>query len=134
MVARSSGRAALQSMQHRPGGLAFAQVAGHRLAEHFFGGGQVEHVVDNLERHAEIAAIVGELLLVGFGSLRQNSAQLHAHGKQARRLAIDQFEMLVDGDGLAEALDLQQFALDHRLRQLDERVEDLEVTFLRRRS
>ena len=38
--------------------------------------------------------------------------------------------MLVHGDGFAEALDLQQFAFDHRLREVDERVEDLEIALL----
>ena len=40
--------------------------------------------------------------------------------------------MLIDGDDLAQSLDLQQLALDHGLRQLDQGVEHLEITLLDR--
>ncbi len=38
--------------------------------------------------------------------------------------------MLVDRNGLAQALDLEQLAFDHRLREFDEGVEDSEVALL----
>ncbi len=132
MVRALGCSAMLQRVQHRPGRLALAQIAGHRLAQHFFGGGQVEHIIDNLKRHTEISAVVGQLLLIGLARLGQDSAQLHAYGEQARRLAEDQLEVLFDGDDLSQPLDLQQFALDHGLGQIDQRVEHLEVSFLDR--
>ena len=47
---------------------------------------------------------------------------------------MDQFEMLIDGDGLTQPLDLQQFALNHGLREIDQGIEDLEIALLQRRS
>jgi hypothetical protein len=66
------------------------------------------------------------------GGAAENAADSHAHREQARRLAIDQIEMLLQRDQLAEALHLQQFAFDHLLRQFDEHVEDAEIALLHR--
>ena len=49
--------AALESVDDGKGGFAFAEVAGYRLAEDIFGGGEVEDVVDDLEGQAEVAAV-----------------------------------------------------------------------------
>ena len=122
--------AVLQRVQHRHGGFAFAQVAGDRLAQNFFRRGQVEHVVDDLERHAEVASVFGKPLLIGFAGVRQNAAHLHADRKQAGRLAVNELEMFFQRDGFAEPLDLQQFAFDHGLGQIDERVEDVKIALL----
>src|SRR5208337_2994038 len=101
-------------------------------AQRFFRGGEVEHVINNLESHAEIAAIFGKPPLIGVAGAGENSAHLHADGKQARGLAIDELEVLVHRDGLAETVDLEQFALDHFLGEVDEGVEDVEVALLHR--
>ncbi len=87
--------AVLQRVQHGHRGFAFAQIAGDRLAQHLFRGGEVEHVVNNLKCHAEVAAVVGQPLLVGFAGAGENSAQLHADGKQAGGLAVDELEVFV---------------------------------------
>ena len=47
-------------------------------------------------------------------------------------LRIDQVEVLIERDELAELFDLQQFAFDHLLGQFDQRVEDAEVALLHR--
>ena len=62
----------------------------------------------------------------------QDRAQPHADRKQAGRLAEDQIEVLVQRDQLAELFHLQQFALDHLLRQFDQRVENAEIALLHR--
>ena len=45
---------------------------------------------------------------------------------------IDQIKIFVKLDQLAQFLHLQQFALDHLLRQFDERVENAEIALLHR--
>ncbi len=122
--------AALQRMQHGHRRFAFAQIAGDGLAQHFFRGRQVEHVIDDLEGHAEIASVLGQAMLIGVAGAGKNSAQLHADREQERRLAMNQFEMLVERDGFAQPFDLQQLAFDHRLRQVDQGIEHLEISFL----
>ncbi len=59
MVARSAGRAMFQRVQYRHGGFAFAQIAGDGLAQHLFGGREVEHVIDDLKGHAQVATVLG---------------------------------------------------------------------------
>src|SRR3954465_4282216 len=65
-----------------------------------------------------------------FASFRQHGAHAHTRRKEARGLAIDQVEVLVERDALSELFYLQQFALDHLLRQLDQHVENAEVALL----
>src|SRR5208283_1362465 len=74
-----------------------------------------------------VAAIVRKPLLFAWAGAAENSAQLHAHGKEAGRLAIDELEVLVHRDGFAEALDLQQLAFHHGLGELDEGVKNLKI-------
>ena len=50
--------AALEGVDDGEGGLAFAQVARDRFAENLFGRRQVEHIVDDLERQAEVASVL----------------------------------------------------------------------------
>ena len=54
--------AALEGVDDGEGGLAFAEVAGYRFAEDVFGGGEVEHVVDDLEGEAGFLAEGAEAL------------------------------------------------------------------------
>src|SRR3974390_362989 len=60
----------------------------------------------------------------------KDSAQPHADGKQTGGLAVNQLKVFVDGDGLTEAFNLQQFAFDHGLGQLNQGVEDVEIALL----
>ena len=129
--------AAFERMDDRERGLAFAEVAGHGLAEDVFGGGEVEHVVDDLEGEAEIAAVFAELRLdlVGIAEAvrrRDRRAELHRHLEETGRLAEDEVEVLFFVDQVAELLHLQQLALDHLLRERDEQFEDAEVALLQR--
>src|SRR5271166_5345057 len=119
-------------MQHRHCRFALAQVAGHGLAQNFFRSGEVQHVVNDLESHAEVAAVFREAMLVGVTGAGKNSAQLHADRKQAGGLAIDELEVLVHRNGFAQTLDLLQLTFDHFLREINKRVEDVKIAFLYR--
>ena len=55
--------AALEGVDDGEGGFAFAEVAGYRLAEDVFGGGQVEDIIDDLEGEAEVATVFAKLRL-----------------------------------------------------------------------
>ena len=69
--------------------------------------------------------------LLGRGAA-ENRSQAHANREQASGLAEDQIEVLVQRDQLAQLFHLQQFALDHLLREFDQRVENAEIALLHR--
>ena len=129
-LAALGGGATLERMNDGHGGFAFAQIAGHWLAQDAFGGGEVEDIVDNLEGHAEIASVLAEALFLGCGGAAENAASPHADGEQAGGFAIDQVEILVQRDWPTELLHLEQFALDHLLGEFGEHVEDAEIALL----
>src|SRR4051812_44262514 len=66
--------AALQRVDHRHGGFALAQVAGHRFAKDLFRSGEVKNVINDLKSHAEVAAVGLERALLFFVSVTQYSA------------------------------------------------------------
>ena len=51
-------RAAFQRVDHRHGDFAFAQIAGHWLAQNIFRGSEIENVIHDLECHSQIAAVL----------------------------------------------------------------------------
>ena len=122
----------IEGVNHGKRCLAFAQVAGHRLAQHFFARRQIQHIVDNLEREPHRTAIRSQARFFGFAGAGQHSAQPHGHGKQTRRLAEDQIVILGLGDSLAQLLNLQQLALDHLLGQSDQQLQHAEVLLFKR--
>ena len=125
-------RAALQRVHNGHGYLAFTQVAGHRLAQNFFRGGEVQHVIHDLEGHAQAASVVAHALFFLFGGPGQDRTHAHAHGEQAGGLPVDQIEVLVERDTFSQLFNLQELAFDHLLGQVNEHVQDAEVTFLHR--
>jgi hypothetical protein len=54
-------------------------------------------------------------------------AELHGDAEEARGLAVDEVEILLFVDEVAELLHLEQLAFDHLLGKRDEQVEDAEV-------
>src|SRR5579859_3000261 len=120
----------LQGMDDRHGHLPLAQVAGYGLAENFFGGGEVQDIIHDLEGHAQAASEFPDALLLFFGCPRQDRAHSHARGKQAGGLAVDKIEVLVQGDAFAQLFNLEQLAFHHLLGEVDENVEDAEVALL----
>src|SRR6266851_3078190 len=119
--------AMLQRMNRSHRNLAFSQIAGHRLSQDLFRGGEVKHVIHNLECHAKIASIAPDLVFLLGSCAAEYGHQPHADRKQAGGLAIDQVKVLVERDELAEFLHLQEFAFNHLLREFDQRVENTKV-------
>ncbi len=122
----------LEGVDHRHSHFAFAQVAGHGFPQDFFRSRQVENIVHNLKRHAQIATVFCDLLFLLRGCAAEDRAHAHAHGKQTGGFPENEIEMLVERNQLAQLLHLQQFTLDHLLGEVDERVENAEVAFLHR--
>src|SRR6185437_3867430 len=130
--------APFQRMDDGKRGLALAEVGGRGLAKPVFIGSQVQDVVDDLKREAEVASIFAQGLFKGSlveVSIRggQHGTELHRHLEEAGRLAIDEVEVLFLVDEVAELLHLQQLALDHLLRERDEQIKDPEVALRKRR-
>ena len=119
--------AAAQEKDDRQGDFAFAQVAADRLAERGGVGGVVEQVVDQLERDAEVEAVVAQRVGLLRRDVAEHPADLRAPAEQEGGLAPDDLEMLVLGDvdvaGLGELIKL---ALDHPQRDVAEHPDDLE--------
>src|SRR5579864_1407030 len=117
-------------MDHRHRRLALAQIAGDGLTQHVFGRGQIEHIIDNLKRHAQVVSVAAQSRFLLGGSAAQNCSQSHTYRKQASSLAEDEIEVLVERDEVAQLFHLQQFALDHLLCEFDQGVENAEVSLL----
>ena len=121
--------AALEGVNDGQGGFAFAEVAGDGFAEDFFGGGEVEDVVDDLEGEAEVAAVFAELRFDLFACFGDGGPKLHGDLEEAGGLAEDEVEVLFFVDEVAELFDLEELAFDHLLGERDEEFEDAEVAF-----
>src|SRR6478752_8557450 len=101
-------------MYERQRDLALAQIAADRLADRLGVASEVEQIVDELERHSEIEAILAQRLLLLRGRLAQHAADLRTAAEQIRRLAAHDVEMLFLGDvGVAVLGELIELALDH---------------------
>ena len=128
MIARADPFALLQQVDQRQRHLALragrcrsACPAGLGVAR------EVEQVVDELERDAEVEAVLAQRLLLLARHLAQHAADLRAPAEQIRRLAADDVEMLVFGDvGVAVLRELIQLAFDHPQRHVAQQPDDLE--------
>ena len=104
-------RVGLAGQQHRQRELALGQVVAHRLAGGRLVDVAVEHVVGDLERAPERAAVALERGVVGRAD---GAAHARAPGDQRRGLAVDDAEVVVDGGvGVAGAFQLRDLALGH---------------------
>ena len=83
-----------QGPDDRQGVDALDEVVAGRLAELRLGGGQVEHVVDDLEGHAEGVAEAGQRLDLGPVEAGHERADAARGGEQRRRLAADRLQVL----------------------------------------
>ena len=95
------GAARGQRPDDRQGVDALDQVVAGRLAELRLRGGQVEHVVDDLEDHAEGVAEAGQRLDVGPVEPAHERADAGRGREQRRRLAADRLQVLGLGPGRA---------------------------------
>ena len=88
--ARSSSPAGPgQRAQHRQVVDALGHVVAGRLAQLLVGGDHVEHVVDDLERHAVVQAEVGERVDLVAGQVGDDAADAAGGRVERRRLALD---------------------------------------------
>src|SRR5580700_8630708 len=112
--------------------LAFFQIAQYRLAELLRRSSEIEQIIDQLKRQARIAAIFGKRQFVGAFKPTQNRPKPRTPAEQARRLVRSELQGVflgyIDAPNLRE---LQEFAFDHFLREVDQHVEDAEVAFLK---
>src|SRR6185503_3114373 len=107
--------------------LPFAQIARNRLADRFGVAGKVEQIVDELERDAEIEAVLAKRVFLLFGDLAEHAADLRAAAEEKRGLAPHDLEMLVLGDvGVAVLRQLIQLAFNHAERVVAQEADDLE--------
>ena len=125
--------AVFHRVDERERDLAFLEVAEDGLAELFAGGGKVKQVVHQLEGETGIPAIIGEGFFVFFVETTENAAEAGAPAKETGGLIGRKLEGVVLRDiNAADLFELEEFAFDHFLGEIDEDVEDMEVTFLQR--
>ena len=82
-----------QRQYHRQRDLAVAEIVADALAELRLQRRIVEHVVDELEGDAEIAAEGFEGLLLGLRAAGDDGADAARRGEELRRLGVDHFEI-----------------------------------------
>ncbi len=122
------GGGAFQGVDQGEGHLAFAEVAADGLAEGLLASGEIEHIVNQLEGHAEIPGVVAEAFLRRGVAVGGEDTEAGADGEEARGLAVNQLHAVGLGDiDAADALKLQELAFHHDLGETDQQVEDQEV-------
>ena len=80
-------------MNDGKGQLAFAQVATDGFPERDFFAGEVEQVVDDLERHADVEPILPQRFLLLASDRAEHAADACASRKEIRRLALNDLEV-----------------------------------------
>ena len=126
----AGGRIARQQPDEREGDLALAQVAAHGLSERLGVAGEVEQVVHQLKRDAEVEPVLAQRLPLVRCRRAQAAANLGASGKQVRRLAPDDVEVLVLGDvDVAVLGELVQLAFNHPQRDVAQQPNQVERVF-----
>ena len=70
----------------------------NRLADGLRVAREVEQIVHELERDAEVEAVLAKRLLLLAGDLAEHAADLRAAAEEIRRLPADDVEVLVLGD------------------------------------
>ena len=121
--------AAGEQMDDRQRHLALAQISADGLAECIFFAREIEQVVDELERHADVQAVVPErVLLLRVRPRPQHAPDTRAACKEKCGLAADDLEVLVLGEIDDPVLrQLIQLALDHAQRHLAEQANEVEA-------
>ena len=116
-------------MDHWQRHLAFAQVPAHRLAEGVFVTREIEQVIDDLERHADVDPVVPQrVLLLARRRRAEHAADLGRPGKQEGGLTADDVEVLffaeIDDAVLGQLVDL---AFDDAQGDVAEQPDDVEA-------
>ena len=113
------------------GDFAFFQIAENGLAELFAGSGEIQKIINQLKRQAGIAAVISKRGFVFFVEAAENAAEAGAAAEEAGGFVSGQFQGVVFGNvDAANFFELEEFAFDHFLREIDQDVEDVEISFL----
>src|SRR5262245_59323507 len=106
---------------------ALAQVAANRLAQRRLVRHVVQHVVHDLEREAQVEAVLAERRALFGRAVAEQAADLGAAGEEVRGLAADDLEVLFLGNlRVARLRELIELAFDLPERGVAERPYDLE--------
>src|SRR6185312_9182793 len=123
-----------ECIDKRQRNLALAQVAANRLAQGLLERRKVQHVVDELESHDEIPGEIPEAFFELRLRAARHRAEFGAGGKQAGRLAVHQLHAIGFRDAdLADAVELDEFAFHHELREADQKIQNMEIALPQRR-
>ena len=102
----------LHQINQRQGWFAFGQIVAHVFADFFDIAGIIQHIINNLESGADVAAVVFQrVFLLGRGA-GQNRAHLCGGFKQFGGFVLDHLHIFGFGDvGVADIHQLQHFTL-----------------------
>ena len=113
--------------------LALAEIAADGFAEDLFVRRVIEHIVDDLERDAEVEAVFAQGDLLFRGTFTEHAADFSATGEEIGRLATDDLQMFLLGDGrIAHLGELVQLAFDHPERDFTQQTHDLKCVLRER--
>ena len=122
--------AVFHGVDQRQSDFTFFEVAKDGFAELFAGSGEVEEVVDELKGKTCVAAVVVERLFVLFVETTEDAAESGASAEEARGLVGGQLHGIVFGNIHAADLgELDKFAFNHFLGEIDQNVQHAEITF-----
>src|SRR5579863_7481692 len=125
--------AVLHRVDQRQSDFAFLQIAENGFAQLLCGGGEIKKVVDALERETSVAAVCGKREFIGIFVPAKNGAEARATAEEACGLVGRELERVFIRDVHAADLgELQQFAFDHFLREVDQDIEDSEIALFER--
>jgi hypothetical protein len=86
-----------------------------------------------LKCQSRVSPVIRERLLLRLAETAENAAEPNAAAKQASRLACSQIQNVLFAQiHASEARKLQQFPVDHILCEVDQNIQDSEITFLER--
>jgi len=124
-------RAGAQRIDQRQRRLALGEVVAEALADRRRVARIIQHVVDQLERGADVPAVIGQLVLQGPGRAAEHAAEPRGGLEQLRRLAANHLEIarLVDL-GVVAPHQLQHLASGDGVGGLGEHLHDAHVVDL----
>src|ERR1700722_13495826 len=120
-------------VDQRQSDFAFLQIAENGFAQLLCGGGEIEKIVNQLKRQPSIAAVFGEREFVCIIGGTENGAEARAAAEETRGLVGRKLQRVFFGNiHAADFRELQKFAFDHFLGQVDQDIEDAEISLFER--
>ena len=124
--------AIFHGVNQRQSDFALFQIAEDGLAELFTGSGEVQKIIHQLKGQTCVAAVFGEGFFVDVPEATQNSAEAGTAAEEAGGFVGGEFERIVFGDvHAADFGELQEFAFDHLLREINEDIEYMEIALFK---